>query len=82
MAMPKKHIKTFTAKDGDGIPHTLHVLQDVVTRARGLQRNKPVFLGLREIVTSDGRSVNRVVQGQYEIVVTGQILTSSDPDAP
>jgi hypothetical protein len=44
--------------------------------------SEPDIEGLKQIETEDGHSVNRLERGRYEIVVTGQILTSDDPAAP
>ena len=38
--------------------------------------------GLKRIVTDDGHSVRRLKKGEYQVVATGAILRSSDPDAP
>jgi hypothetical protein len=37
--------------------------------------------GLSEIRTVDDRAVNRLEKGRYQIVQTGEILTSNDPNA-
>jgi hypothetical protein len=38
--------------------------------------------GMKTIRTDGGNTVNRIEKGKYQIVATGQILRSSDPDAP
>jgi hypothetical protein len=38
--------------------------------------------GLKQIQTDDGKHVNRLEQGRYQIVATGQTLRSTDPNAP
>jgi hypothetical protein len=37
--------------------------------------------GLPEIRTANGLAVNRLTRGRYQVVQTGEILESSDPDA-
>ena len=37
--------------------------------------------GLKELQTEDGLHVNRLEQGKYQIVVTGEVLVSKDPGA-
>jgi hypothetical protein len=37
--------------------------------------------GLPEIRTADGLAVNRLATGLYQVVKTGEILESSDPNA-
>jgi len=34
-----------------------------------------------EIKTESGRSINVIAKGEYEIVGTGEMLTSDDPEA-
>ena len=38
--------------------------------------------GMIEIRTESGRNVRVIAKGQYEIVQTGEVLTSDDPEAP
>ncbi len=38
--------------------------------------------GIREVRTRAGDSVNRLAKGKYEVVQTGEVLESDDPDAP
>jgi hypothetical protein len=44
------------------------------TQAQGRRRG--------ELRTVQGQAVNYLGKGKYQIVVTGVVLTSSDPDAP
>jgi hypothetical protein len=76
-----KLIQEFTAVDESGSEYRLQVYQQdvsVATRANP----SAVAPGRKQIVTEDGASVNRLKKGEYEIVGTGIILRSSDPDAP
>lgn len=74
-------IQSFEAWDGRGITHTLHVYQKQISAAT---RGDPTATipGMKRIVTSDGDSVNWRGRGEYEIVQTGEILRSTESDAP
>ena len=37
--------------------------------------------GMIEIRTESGQNVNVIAKGQYEVVQTGEVLTSDDPKA-
>ncbi len=44
--------------------------------------NAPPMPGLMSLRTEDGKAVNRIEKGKYEVVQTGVILRSDEPDAP
>jgi hypothetical protein len=71
----------FTAVDDAGIPYRLVVYEERVSVATRADPSA-VAPGLKRIVTEDGQSVNGLKKGEYQIVTTGVILRSSDPDAP
>jgi hypothetical protein len=74
-------VQTFDAQTDEGHVYTLHVCQkciEVPTRADP----NAVCPALKSIRTSDGKSVNRLDRGKYQIVETGIILHSDSPDAP
>ena len=73
---------TFIATDATGSEYRIHLYQWMLlgnTTAGPYEEE-----GLRELVTQDGRHVNYVSQGQYDLVdADGFVrLTSDDPDAP
>ncbi len=76
-----KHTRSFDAIDEDGNAHTLHCYQEMID-AGTFDNPNATIPGLMEIETDDGRKVNHKGKGEYEIVQTGQILRTSDPDAP
>lgn len=78
--MEEPHQK-FTAFDEDGKEYRLRSYQGYASAATRANPSA-VAPGLKRIVTEDGESVNRVKKGEYEIVATGVILFTSDPDAP
>ena len=42
----------------------------------------PEVAGFRTLCTSDGQNLNYIQKGRYQIVATGVVLQSDDPDAP
>lgn len=77
-------VRTFTAAERDGTIHTIHELQ-------GGQGAGTTFAGPRkapdaqhDLKTSDGRWVNYVAKGVYDIVGVPIMIrvTSDDPNAP
>ncbi len=59
--------------------HTIVFRQDVV-RSRNLSGGNKRILGLVDLETDDGQPVNRRKPGEYELVLTGEILTGIDPE--
>ena len=81
MANELRQTGSFVATSEDGEEYTIHEFTkfiDVGTRRDPTRQIR----GLRELRTEDGRAVNHLEKGRYEIVQTGQILMSDDPDAP
>ncbi len=76
-----KHTGSFVATDENGDEHTVFVFSEYnVIRDRGAKRRVP---GLKSLQLSDGRHVNRVDKGHYELVDTPMVkLTSNNPSAP
>ena len=74
-------MQQFEATDEQGTTRRLMVYQDFVDAATMGNPNVEVP-GLKRIVTEDGQNVNRLETGKYQIVQTGEVLTSSAPDAP
>ncbi len=78
------HEGSFQASDAAGNTHTIHMFRDRIdtTTMRSQTRTSaPATLG--ELKTDDGRHVNRIDKGAYEIVDRPMIpLTPDDPNAP
>ena len=71
----------FTAHDEAGNEYRLSVhLTEVDLRTRGNPLARGV--GTQAITTEDGKSVNRISKGRYQVVKTGLELTSDNPGAP
>lgn len=75
-----KEVQRFKAQGADGKQIELVLSVDMVVDRTRAGTSKSA--GMKTIKTTDGRSVNRKAQGRYELVATGQILTSDDPNAP
>ena len=71
---------SFVARSEDGQVFRIDVCANVIPAGARAQPNA-VHEGLKELWTSDGRRVNRIDKGVYEIVESGVRLTSDDPDA-
>ncbi len=74
---------TFPATDDAGRSYTVNVytttLQDEGFEG---QADPPIGPIPTELVTVDGRKLNRRAKGEYEDIVTGKVLRSTDPAAP
>lgn len=78
MAKTSRQVKQFEATAGDGTEYTIVVYQDFVslnTRAGAAE-----VPGMKTLYTN-GKHVNRIAKGQYEIVESGKKLLSTDPNA-
>lgn len=73
--------QSFDAIDANGNRKRLHVFVDIIDAGHFGDPDAEVE-GMKAIRTSEGESVNWVGAKTYQLVSTGQILTSDDPDAP
>jgi hypothetical protein len=76
--------RTFTATERGGASHTIHELRgehDVRTMFTGPRKAQDA---LHDLKTDDGRWVNYVSKGVYDIVASPVMIrvTSDDPNAP
>lgn len=79
-----KIVRTFTVAERDGTRHTIHEMRsehDVGTVFAGPRKGQDARHDLK---TDDGRWVNYVAKGVYEIVSSPLMIrvTSDDPNAP
>jgi len=81
MAKEIRKIGSFVAMGEDGMEHTIHIFTDILDAGTRADTNAELE-GLKELRTQNGDAVNRLGKGKYEIVVTGAILQSDEPDAP
>ena len=81
MAKEVRHTGSFVAVSEDGAERTIHIFTDILD-ARTFNDPHAELPGLRQLRTERGDAVNRLDKGKYQIVVTGEILRSEDPDAP
>jgi hypothetical protein len=68
----------FIAKDADGVKVVLRLR--ITTSTQRFSRPVKV-LEVLELFTPDGSPVLRLAKGVYEVLATGQRLTSDDPHA-
>jgi len=73
---------SFVAVDQQG--HMIRVLtsQMMIDVRTHSDLHAPPMPGMMSLCLQDGKSVNKVGQGVYEVVQTGAILRSDAPDAP
>lgn len=76
-----RHLASFSAYDDEGNSIVLHVYVDVLSVGTFDDPDAEIE-GLKEIRTAGGYHVNRIGQGKYEVVETGEMLTADDPAAP
>ena len=76
-----RHKFSFDAVDDDAKTHALHVFVEIIDAGTLDDPNAEVE-GIKRIRTDSGDDVNRLEQGRYKVVATGQILRSDDPNAP
>jgi hypothetical protein len=75
-----RHKGSFIAKDAEGRSHRLYVWAHIIDVGDILDPDA-VIEGMIEIKTERGQRVNVIAKGEYEIVETGEVLTSNDPKA-
>ena len=75
-----RHKGSFLAKDTQGHWRRLYVWAHIIDVGDVLGPDA-VIEGMIEIKTGSGQSVSVISKGQYEIVQTGEMLTSDDPKA-
>lgn len=77
-------IGKFVAKEVDGTPHTLLILQDEHQTFDMHHGYGKADSGPATLKTDDGKEVNYVGKGEYEIFDGIDVIkvTSDDPDAP
>jgi hypothetical protein len=76
--------QSFLAMDDQGKTRRLVVwaeIRDVGTLQNPIAELEEREMPHHQIKTESGQHVNRITKGEYEIVETGKILTSADPNA-
>jgi len=79
----QKREGSFVARDADGNQYTIDIYVDQIDVTHQGSLRREYADGLRELRTEDGRAVNRIARGTYEIVGPVPVRVSSDdPAAP
>jgi hypothetical protein len=77
----KKRVGSIDAKDSSG--HAIQIIiYQLFSRSESREGISEKPLPRQNFETADGRSVNWISKGVYEIFSTGERLTSDDPNAP
>ena len=75
-----RHTGSFVAVGENGAKRTIHIFTDIID-ARHQKDLHAELEGLKQLRTASGDAVNRLAKGEYEVVVTGEVLRSDDPNA-
>ena len=79
----KKHTGTFKTHSDDGKIFTIHEYTNFI-KSGSFEDPDQLTAGMKELRTSDGKTVNRIEKGKYKILdVFGNVTVYSNmPDAP
>ncbi len=72
---------SYAAEGNDGRSYTVEAWANFTSSGRP-DDPTPEVAGFRTLCTSDGRNLSYIQKGRYQIVATGVLLQSDDPDAP
>ena len=75
-----RRIGSFEATDDQGKLHEVTIYQTFIKA--GSRGGTQEVAGLKSLELGNGSAVNRIGQGEYEVVATGAKLRSDDPNAP
>lgn len=79
----QKREGSFVARDAEGNEYTIYIYCAQIDVTTGHSPHREYADGMRELRTEDGRAVNRIARGTYEIVGPVAVRVSSDdPAAP
>lgn len=81
MQKETRHDGSFIAIDDDGDEYIIELFTQINDKGT-FDDPYATSEGLKILKTRDGASVNYLSKGKYEIVQTGVVVQSSDPDAP
>ena len=81
MLKEERHTGSFEATGEDGGKRVIHIFTAILDAGTRGDPNAEIP-GLRSLKTDDGETVNRLEKRKYQVVATGEILRSDDPDAP
>ncbi|MGQ0752080.1 MAG: hypothetical protein ACT4PS_16230 [Betaproteobacteria bacterium] len=79
--LPGRKRSTFAARDSKGNPLVLDVYQEFIDAGT---RDDPHAerRGRWQVMTGDGRRVEKIATRRYRVIGSTDILTSDDPNAP
>lgn len=72
---------SFLAFDEQGRESKLNVFVELISAAT-MRDPRRVVEGQKFLLTEDGKFVNRLDKGRYQIACTGELLQSDDESAP
>ena len=71
---------SFVAVGENGVERTIHVFTGIHDVGHWEDPHAKLT-GLTHFRTASGDEVNRLAKGEYQVVVTGEVLRSDDPNA-
>jgi hypothetical protein len=74
------HKHSFSAEGDAGKQYVIDVFVDILNAGTSTDANAEIE-GMKSLKTRRGQHVNVLGKGKYQIVQTGEILTSNDPGA-
>ena len=69
---------SFEAFNVEGVTRLIYVYADILDASSHGNPNAEIE-GIRSLRTRNGQHVNRLDKGKYQVVETGEMLTSDDP---
>ncbi len=72
---------TFVAKDKNGADQSLYIFTEFIDASDSDDPYAKIE-AKKYLETENGLKVNRLEKGKYQIVASGEILHSDDPNAP
>ncbi len=80
MVKRRESTGSFRAQDEKGNEYVIYIYTDILDAStRGNPQAE--IEGMKELRTEAGQAVNRLEKGKYQVVETGQVLVSQEPDA-
>lgn len=76
-----RHDGSFIAVGADGDEYMIDIFTEV-RDAGSFENPNATIDGMKSLRLRGGGNVNRLDKGKYEIVQTGVVVQSTDPDAP
>ncbi|PXX87834.1 hypothetical protein [Halomonas heilongjiangensis] len=81
MFMNVRYDGSFVAHDNEGNQYVINIYTDIID-AGTFEDPNATREGLKRLISENGSNVNHLEREKYQIVQTGVVVRSDDPDAP